>query len=301
MKKTFSILITLVMMSVNVFADGLTATLQQGDKMTPFYGVDAFKNAYAAADSGAVITLSAGLFNEVDTIKKSVNIIGSYAFNVNDVHTTLLEKIVISAGDVKIEGIYFKGNVYLEEISNCWIIKSWVEGTLTSTKKHLNSVVDQCVIKSDAAISTGINYCIKNSTINQFSKSNTTTNLAYIVNCAIYSWYTKPFAVYKNCLLNGSGTLTSPSEFYYNQYSGSVTYSNGCVNANNKASKSFSTSSYPCNIKDGDLGQDGTPKGPYGGTGFSEWPSIPRVIESNIANNTDADGKLNVSFKVVAQ
>lgn len=37
-------------MSASVFADGLTSTLQQGDKMTPFYGDDAFKQAYEAFD-----------------------------------------------------------------------------------------------------------------------------------------------------------------------------------------------------------------------------------------------------------
>ena len=36
-------LVVLFSMSANVLADGLTATLQQGDVMTPFYGENAFK------------------------------------------------------------------------------------------------------------------------------------------------------------------------------------------------------------------------------------------------------------------
>ena len=45
-------------------------------------------------------------------------------------------------------------------------------------------------------------------------------------------------------------------------------------------------------------GDDGTVVGPYGGTGFSVNPSIPRIVESKIDSNTDAEGKLNVKIKV---
>ena len=58
MKKIILSLVALFSMSANSFADGLTATLQQGDNMQAFYGVDAFKQAYEAANDGAVITLS---------------------------------------------------------------------------------------------------------------------------------------------------------------------------------------------------------------------------------------------------
>jgi hypothetical protein len=45
-------------------------------------------------------------------------------------------------------------------------------------------------------------------------------------------------------------------------------------------------------------GDDGTVVGPYGATGFSIVPSIPRIVESTIDSNTNADGKLNVKIKV---
>ena len=45
-------------------------------------------------------------------------------------------------------------------------------------------------------------------------------------------------------------------------------------------------------------GDDDTVVGPYGGTGFSIYPSIPRIVESKIDSNTDADGLLNVKIKV---
>lgn len=111
MKKLLLILVVLFSMSANILADGLTATLQQGDVMTPFYGVDAFKDAYAAAQNGAVITLSSGSFNDVDKIEKEISIIGANAFEDNGSDRTLLKSIAVVADNVKIEGIHFLGSI----------------------------------------------------------------------------------------------------------------------------------------------------------------------------------------------
>ena len=79
--KKIIVLYVLLFVSSIMLADNLTATLQQGDEMKAFYGADAFKQAYEAAESsGAIITLSAGSFNEVESIEKSMTIIGYNAF-----------------------------------------------------------------------------------------------------------------------------------------------------------------------------------------------------------------------------
>lgn len=57
MKKTILLLLTFVSTLVSLHAQELTATLQQGEKMTAFFGANAFKDAYAAAQDGAIITL----------------------------------------------------------------------------------------------------------------------------------------------------------------------------------------------------------------------------------------------------
>ena len=359
MKRIVLWVVSLVLVSANVFADGLTATLQQGERMTPFYGVDAFKQAYAAADSGAVITLSAGTFNNVDTIAKSIKIIGNYAFDASSPETTILASAIIAANKVTIDGIYFSGSVTLGNIEDCKIVHSWMNNLNYSSTSawHTNTIVDQCVIKNETAIKQGRNYTIKNSTINKFGAYNTSDNIAYITNCVIYNFVydhtdpgkrdagigispSIPVAIYKNNVLgidvtcyrySYSSTIkyyyyynvyfSSPSEFYYNiyamtyyQYStnsyyytydgSNVYYKSGCQNAGNtKKTRSsvVSGTQYPAVLTTPGYGQDGTLRGPQGGTGFSSYPSIPRVTSKTIDSNTDADGKLNVKITVKAQ
>lgn len=362
MKRIVLWVVSLVLVSANVFADGLTATLQQGEQMTPFYGVDAFKQAYAAADSGAVITLSAGTFNNVDRIAKSIKVIGNYAFDVSSQETTILASAIITANKVTIDGIYFSGSVTLGNIEDCKIVHSWIENTLaysSTSAWHTNTIVDQCVIKTETAIKQGRNYTIKNSTINKFGAYNTSANIAYITNCVIYDFVYNhsmpknnaagiaispsiPVAIYKNNVLGIDVTcyyyrysasssisyyyynvyFSSPSEFYYNiyamtyyndmhnysnyyTYNGSnVYYTSGCQYAgNSKKTRSsvVSGTPYPAVLTNPGYGQDGTLRGPQGGTGFSFYPSIPRVTSKTIDSNTDADGKLNVKITVKAQ
>ena len=363
MKKFFvSMAMLLAASTASVFADGLTATVQSGDKLQPFYGVDAFKQAYEAADSGAVITLSAGRFNNVDTIAKPMTVIGSYAFDSTSVEATLLVSTVITADEVTIEGINFAKNVTLGNISNCKIAHSWIEDTLkyTSTEDwHTNTLIDQCVVKYDAAIKQSKNYTVKNTTLTKFVEVNTSDNIAYIANCVVYDFVYNleiptreaqtyvpddvPIAIYRNNLLavdisassastyNGyefyfNVFMNAPSEFYYNKYmmytyshaykeyrnygSSDVYYNSGCQNEGNSkawfkdllgSGSLLDTEVYPASPSSPGNGQDGTPCGPQGGTGFSEYPGIPRITSKSIDSHTDATGKLNVKITVKAQ
>ena len=185
MKKNILLLVLFVFISLSSKADGYTATLQHGENMTAFYGIDAFKNAYAAAVDSDVITLSPGNFTTVDSVGKSITIRGNYAMGVSD-STTYLQNLKISANNVWIDGIYFSKNLILSKITGCKISHSWIDDSLKTIGIHTNTVVDQCVIKEECAISRGNNYCITNSTISYFSPINTPSNIAYISNCVIY-------------------------------------------------------------------------------------------------------------------
>ncbi len=333
MKKILFFL-SLMLISVNALADGLTATLQQGDKMTPFYGVDAFKQAYEAASDGDVITLSSGVFNTITEVKKSITIIGACGLSETSQLNTIIGTLTISADNVKIEGVYFSNNVTLGNISNFHIKRCLVYNYFQYTDNtfHTNTLVDQCVIKYDKAIAVGKNYCIKNSTIERFTERNTKTNMSYITNCFIRMWCSSvteiPYAIYKNNVLglnisdNTSNYITVVyGEFYNNLYyrytyagstSGSkyyytIIYSDGCTNSGNSYSGTSSPfEDYKFDIRPdtrsfGKTGQDGTPVGITGGTGFSYYPSIPRITDKTIDSNTDAEGKLNVKITVKAE
>lgn len=344
MKKTILLLVAIALTSAKMMAEGLTATLQQGETMTAFYGVNAFVDAYNAAEDGAVITLSEGRFNDVSSIEKSITVIGNMAFDVEGYEKTYLSNSTVNADNVTLEGIYFTGNVALGNINNCHIKRCRIGNTLyyVSNTVHTNTLIEQCVINCESAMSTSRNYCLKNSTINYFVNSSSSEYIAYITNCYIcyYCLYTyrqsnyggnynpnaNPYAIYKNnvigidCQSYGYWTMNlySPSEFYnnyfyrtttasgYTNYYISYTFNTGCINQGNQNSGDESvyiSSSDNFNGKYkidsfGMLGDDGTPIGITGGSGFSPYPSIPRITSKQIDSKTDSEGKLNVKITV---
>lgn len=334
MKKTILLLVAIALTSAKMMAEGLTATLQQGETMTAFYGVNAFVDAYNAAEDGAVITLSEGQFNYVSSIEKSITVIGNMAFDVEGYEKTYISSTTVNADNVTLEGIYFTGNVALGNINNCHIKRCRIGGELTyiNNTTHTNTLIDQCVINKENAMPPSRNYCLKNSTINFFGNSNSPEHIAYITNCYIcyfdkynYSYYYQPYAIYKNCVLgmdnNGDRSshtryLYSPSEFYNNFFYSTTTswnltnyylghyFSNGCLNNGNTSSGSssaYSINSYTGNYiinSFSQIGDDGTPVGMTGGSGFSPYPSIPRITSKEIDSKTDSNGKLNVKITV---
>ena len=331
MKKTILLLVAIALTSAKMMAEGLTATLQQGETMTAFYGVNAFVDAYNAAEDGAVITLSEGKFNYVSSIEKSITVIGNMAFDVDGYEKTYLSNTTVNADNVTLEGIYFT-DVYLGNINNCHIKRCRIGNTLyyVNNTVHTNTLIDQCVINCEYAMPTSRNYCLKNSTIGSFYEYNSSMHIAYITNCyicffAIFksSYHAQPFAIYKNCVLgmnnNNSSAeiyLCSPSEFYNNYFyrtAGGSSYTNyifkesfyqDCLNNGN--TNSGDKSAYVSNHYTGNYiinsfnqtGDDGTPIGITGGSGFSPYPSIPRITSKQIDSKTDSEGKLNVKITV---
>lgn len=320
MKKLVLMFVALFSMSASVFADGLTATLQQGDNMQAFFGQDAFKQAYEAAQSsGAIITLSSGIFNPVESIEKSMTIIGYSGFESSK---TNIANMKILADNVKIEGIYFSGNVELGKISNCYIKRCYLNSKLTSTETHTNTFIDQCVVKYDYAIGNGVNYVIKNSTLYAFYAMNTVDNKAQITNCVIWRYFSSyssdsqlkhPYAIYMNNVLgvyawnkDNTHSVNVGSEFYYNyfantdvsKYNFSISFPTGCMcQGNSNSYNVYYYESYPANRTwDDKKGMDGTVVGINGGSGFTQTPIIPRITSSSIDNYTDSQGKINVKI-----
>ena len=80
---------------------------------------------------------------------------------------------------------------------------------------------------------------------------------------------------YQDCLNNGNTNSGDKSAYVSNHYTG-----NYIINSFNQT------------------GDDGTPIGITGGSGFSPYPSIPRITSKQIDSKTDSEGKLNVKITV---
>lgn len=251
LKKTLLALICLPL-SLTGTAAQLTATLQSGDNVTPFYGANALVEAHNAAVNGDIITLSPGVFNHAD-ITKSVTIIGSYGFGEDTSKcsqlTTSTYTTVIKADNVTLEGIR-ANSIDIKGADNLNISRSeitYLSDSENGEKKyHDNTILTDCLIGGyHGAMSLSKNMVIRNCCINFFADCNESANLALIENCNIpifHVWdrsgYKQPYAIYRNCLLglykwtsdSGSPSLNfnSPTElhdvyFYQNFYESSST------------------------------------------------------------------------------
>lgn len=334
MKKFFACMVALMAMSIaSVYADGQSAMLQQQDgTISLFYGKNALQDAYAAAaDSGAVITLSRGAFGNL-VVEKQLTIVGYHGFSDTGAESTLINSIVVKADDVMIDGVYFVDYVGLDSIRNCRLIHSWINKFQDNRQWNTYTIVDQCVVKDFTyALQRSTDLAVKNSTV-YFDCYNTdlkkNPNMAYIVNCVIYmppytDYYDKcievlPYAIFKdnifyfsdaNSYLRTALIQDDYSKFFNNTWAIEYSYdyiSLGptCVVEGNEvvaASDVLPEATYPAYPVNPTLGSDGTPRGPLGGTGFTDHPSIPRITSRKIDTNPDADGKVNVKITVSAE
>lgn len=325
MKRIVFLFVVFIASSQSIFAQGMTATLQSGDDLSVYYGVNAFNDAYSDAKDGDQITLSAGSFKSPEgSISKSVKVTGIGAYGESG--NTVLESLNVSGTDVRIEGVLFTGTLTVSGSVNLIVTRCWVE-KLNASSDYTNALFDQCVHKEIKGMPYAIGFTFKNCTIHSFSDENSTSNIGNIINCVIYyysSWHyeKKPNAIFRNCLLGAEQfgndrsatiTCTPPSEFYYNV---------GFYIEKNTATATFNTTStslasnntgrtygdlfngemlFPAKPQNAPMGEDGTVVGPYGGTGFSPYPAIPRIISRDIDGKTNDEGKINVKIEVKAE
>lgn len=315
------------------FSAQLTATLQSGDKVTPFYGASSFVDAYNAAIDGDVITLSPGLFTSAE-IQKSITVIGTYAFSTDESKTTRFSSLTVSADNVTLEGLRFTGTLLIKgadqlTVSRCYI-PTLGEIEKTDHKYHDNTIITDCLVQNFEAMSLSKNAVIRNCSIRYFSNMNEAANLALVENCNIalfkkYSgstyYYRQPYAIYRNCILGlyNENTLdwgfptfspSSPSEFHNNLFNGNylviststrlkiwqINYGS-CVNSGNLVSSDYDVSAESKTFMYDKFGQ-------YKGRGpadHKEYPAIPSITSSEIDTKTDAEGNLHVKISATAR
>lgn len=333
LKKLVLLFLTLTTSLIGIQAAQLTATLQSGETLTPFYGVNAFKEAIAAAADGDIITLSAGVFNGAD-IDKSVTVIGKYAFSEDtSLMTELSGELIILADNVRLEGIRnTSGGVYLKGCDNAQLIRCYFSDLKNSEngdkKYHKNTLVEDCVVEYCHAMEKSQNMVIRNSSIRYFINKNESNYPALIEKCTIPLFARsdfsnaiqpiQPYAVYRNCILGvynrNTATaynlnLSSPSEFHDNilwlqwgsaNYKPTVSF-NSCQKSNNV----LHVVGYSTNLSDVlhyDLRRTGTTNNGihYGPVDAKDYPAVPEITNAEIDTETDTDGNLSVKISVTA-
>jgi hypothetical protein len=197
------------------------ATLQHGETMKAFYGLDALSDALASATNGDVISLSEGVFN-APTFNKAVTVQGAGFFidkENKQAWTSIKDNPVINVpnGDtgLKIEGIHFAGNVSIEGDSLCnFTITKCRIGDLTATAKLVEGEISQSYIKnikyaetrklyihhvvmhtinatSDYQISVDIDHCVltgnMTSSVTAVVRNSLLKNVRGTASCAFYN------------------------------------------------------------------------------------------------------------------
>lgn len=316
MKKLFTF-VALMTIAINAQSQTLTATLQQGDVITPFYGATAFKEAYEAANDGAIITLSPGLFDQ-RTIEKAITVYGSGAYGDDD-QITYVPNIWIKHSGVRVEGLYVQSQLRVQnESSKNNVVRHCYIKDLLFDSNPSDNIFNQCTI--DNLNYGGTGELFTNCVINFLNSNGNALAPMTFINSTIFKGWGLRNNMFRNCVVgidSDTPTFESPGQYYNNVFfryctDGSknsfvvqVSYADGCVHSGNSVDTfgnlfngKIDLSLMPNTSVQGD---DNTKVGPEGGAGYKLYPAIPRIISKQIDRQTDANGKINVSIQVKAE
>lgn len=338
MLKQFLLTLTGLQLAFAGSAAQLSATLQSGDKVTPFYGANALVEAHKAAIDGDIITLSPGEFNTL-TITKSITVIGTYGFGDDPSKVTWIGKYIatnVNADNVTIEGIRAL-NISVNGAQNLSIFRSQMDYLSESEngekKLHDNTILTDCLINDYCAMALSRNTVLRNCYIWRFYNCNQSSYPALIENCNIAvfhkynsSYYYQPYAVYRNCYLglykytydtsNPILNLYSPSEFqdvyfYTNYYYASSSsyakpYSINFGSCSKSGIRISSVGRYNVTSESGVYKYSSFLSSElegitYGPSDHKDKPSNPVITSSEIDTETDTEGKLHVKITAEAR
>ena len=312
------------------------ATLQSGDNVSVYYGKGALESAYqAAADSGDVITLSAGVFTSPIQIQKSISIIGNGFVNEqeNGKYPTIIDgRMEFSPRDVtdddgetmteaigydgtRLEGLNFANN-YISlsgsrKVHNFSIVKCNVQSIILQTNTE-NTTIRQSVVSSNLNYrqKNQLNLYLVGSYINQLEQD-FTDGMVNIDHCIIQEplqagtitnsilRYAGSGVTAYNCIFmeNIPTNIMGEGNWVNCKYAG-IFAREGMTGLGWSDEENAFALKYPAEY----VGTDGTEVGLYGGPyPYNPTPTTPQIKESNIDTTVVEDGKLKVSVTVEAQ
>ena len=312
-----------------------TATLQKDDGVQVFYGADALINAVNAAQDGNIIYLSAGTFNGVQNLAKSIKIIGAGGFNADETKNTVINgnmsisRIAESYADyLGLEEFVVKndfniGNTYSgDDNSMIKIKKIKFESNVqfyTNSGNFFNIEISQCVFK-DLSFHQNANYTnivISNSIIAIMHNFVSTSSTILIANTILFgdtNWAFSGISLQNNIIVTNQNN-NGPNSVYNNIFTGANNFPSVSNQSGNWENVTLSDlfvnqpenkwdPSYDYHLKNPNnyIGTDGSQVGIYGGLfPWNPVPSNPQIIESKVNPTTTNDGKLNFQIKAEAQ
>ena len=323
MKKLLSFFLVLVCAMSSFAQTSLMATLNHEGAISTFYGVNALKQAHAAAVSGDVITLSSGTFLSTD-ITKAVTIRGA-GMDVSKAYDIVNEPTVLGGdfninipaedtGRLTLEGIFHNGDIcfYEGQVKNALFLKSRFKSIYGSAScKVQDLTVLNCRFSESISVSGSAQ--LLNSVVANFYDGYMSFSHCVILGGTIEN----NGNAYKNCIICGTdryqNSMSSSSSAYNNLFISDKTeiLQNVPNNTNLRVPTSDERFAYLRGYNDSKdykltdqnrdvlKATDGGEIGIYGGSlPYSAIPTNPQITKFNVASRTTADGKLSVDIEV---
>ena len=306
------------------------AMLDHKGTLTPYYGPAALQKAYAAADTGDIITLSPGLFYSQNIEKKKLTIRGAGMFQdtlAGTDRTHISGDFFLNADSVTIEGLYIPGTIdhgrvvsYGGLLKKCYIGQLYV---YDGAKTTYNLRVLECIINGCCYANNMVNCKFENSYIASVCGHNENgSNVVY--NCVAglvpgdcFKWITRNCVFFAEQRANASYTSSDYCigiNIYSSGYYGAYDYyevfpitshlynikAYAAVFKDFRGSYTYSpTGGTSLALQDSIVnqikGSDGTQVGIFGGT----YPFDPNMGNRKVVvpEKTKMDGKLEVEIK----
>ena len=325
---TLFVLLLNVVGMTNAFGQTQVATLQHGDTLTAYNGLNAFIQAHEAAVEGDIITLSSGIFTKTD-INKAITIHGAgcttdtLGFSPTIITGDFYVSLPETDAYLTIEGIYFQGSFSYGYMRNAKLIKCFWNDMRTgyganmgNDVKLINCICNRADIKS-ANNTVTIANCVISTLKHSHHNGSTYTNVYNSVIGGILS--AEGYATFgdnlylTNCII-GAASLPIENSYANNCVTigdvfASSVFTSDCLSVDSYSDvfKTFDGSfsfNADYSLKEGFsdtlVGNDGTQVGIYGGTmPYDPRPSYLILNRCSVAGRSTIDGKLSVEIEVI--
>lgn len=337
MKKILLAMAALLGCATMSFAqNNYVATLQHEGEFTHYYGADALKSAYNAADEGDIITLSPGTFNSPGTINKGITLRGTGidAAAVSYVSGDVTFCSTDSTRVTIVEGIIFSNENCIQNNSSgtgqgslLFVKNNFPEGIRVTNASSYSTVKGPKVRFYDGVINMHL-YFYKNTypdifvyncfVVCPWSESGFSETASAFVNCVVYynsdharyayniNFYNCifTFGTYGRCVLNNTATCINCVSVNFSGFFNSQIYGSNNINVANDAAIFSSVEGHKWyeltpEAQKTYLGTDGTQVGFYGGTyPYNTKVQYPVITQFNTDVQTSKEGILNINVEV---